>query len=108
MQKKLTMCDDRAYMVTVWWTGSQRFGQVRTGVKYYFSSTMIRTLSKFGLPPKPACSSLTVPCLKLYDPPKWWKLPFIMLQLAQGVKWCEVQLFLGAPAQAIWRWKALN
>ena len=43
-------------MVTVFWTGSDRFGQVRTGVKYYFSQTVSRTLSKFGLPPKPACS----------------------------------------------------
>ena len=32
-------------------TGSHRFGQIRTGVKYYFSSTVSCTLSKFGLPP---------------------------------------------------------
>ena len=37
-------------------------------MKYYFSSTMSRTLSKFGLPPKPACSFLTVPGSKLYRP----------------------------------------
>ena len=71
----------RAYMVTALWTGWDRFGQVRTGVKYYFSSTVSRTLSKFGLPPKPACSFLTVPRSKLYDPPKWWK-QHITLQLA--------------------------
>ena len=41
----------RAYMVTVLWTGSDRFGQVRTGVKRYFSSTMSCTLSKFGPSP---------------------------------------------------------
>ena len=43
----------RAYMVTVLWTCSDRFGQVRIGMKYYFSSTASRTLSKFGLPLKP-------------------------------------------------------
>ena len=37
-------------MVTVLWTGSDRFGQVRTGVKHYFSSTVRCTLAKFGLP----------------------------------------------------------
>ena len=31
-------------------TGLDRFGQVRTGVRRYFSSTMSRTLSKFGPP----------------------------------------------------------
>ena len=31
-------------------TGSDRFGQVRTGVKRYFSSTVSRTLFKFGSP----------------------------------------------------------
>ena len=48
-------------MVTVLWTGSDRFGQLRTGVKHYFSSTVSRTLSKFDPAPKPACSFLTVP-----------------------------------------------
>ena len=48
-------------------TGVDRSGQVRTGVKYYFSSTVSRTLSKFGPAPKPACSFLTVPRSKLYD-----------------------------------------
>ena len=32
--------------------------------------------------PKAVCSFLTVSRSKLYDPPKWWKQPFIMLQLA--------------------------
>ena len=32
--------------------------------------------------PKPACSFLTVPRSKLYDPPKWWNQGFVMLQLA--------------------------
>ena len=42
-------------MVTLLWTGSDRFGHVKTGVKRYFSSTMSCTLSKFGLdlPPSP-------------------------------------------------------
>ena len=48
-------------------TGWDKFGQVRTGVKRYFSSTVSHTLSKFGPPAKPACSVLTVPRLKLYD-----------------------------------------
>ena len=34
-------------------TSSDKFGQVRTGVKRYFSSTVSRTLSKFGPPPNP-------------------------------------------------------
>ena len=60
-----------AYMVTVQRTGSDKFGQVRTRVKRYFSSTVSRTLSKFGPAPKPACSFLTVPRSKLYDLRKW-------------------------------------
>ena len=32
--------------------------------------------------PKPACSFLTVPRSKLYDPLKWWKQHFVTLQLA--------------------------
>ena len=42
----------RAYMVTVlcaW--DPDKSGQVRTGVKYYFSSTVSPTLFKFGPPP---------------------------------------------------------
>ena len=62
----------------------ERFGQVRTGVSYKFSSTVSCTLSNLAHP-KPVCSFLTVPCSKLYDPPKWWKQRFITLQLAQGV-----------------------
>ena len=77
-------------------TGLDRFGQVRTGVKHYFSSTVSRTLSKFCPPPKPACRFLTVPRSKLYDPLKWWKQPFVTLQLAQGVNWYEVQLFISS------------
>ena len=72
----------QAYMVTVLCVGPDKSGQVRTGVKYYFSLTVSRTLSKFGLPQKPVCSFLTVPRSKLYDPPKWWKQPLVMLQLA--------------------------
>ena len=63
----------RAYMVTVLCLGPDKSGQARTGVKYYFSSTVSPTLFKFGPAPKPACSFLTVPRSKLYDPPKWWK-----------------------------------
>ena len=63
-------------------TNSDKFGQVKTRVKRYFSSTVSRTLSKFGPPPKPACNFLTVPRSKLYNPPKWWKQRFVTLQLA--------------------------
>ena len=63
-------------------SSSDKFGQVRTGVKRYFSSTVSRMLSKFGPAPKPAFSFLTVPRSKLYDPPKWWKQRFVTLQLA--------------------------
>ena len=68
-------------MVTVLWTVSERFGQVRTGVKRYFSSTVSRTLSKFGPPPN-LRGFLTVPRSKLYDPPKGWKQRLVMLQMA--------------------------
>ena len=69
-------------MVTVLRVGPNKYGQVRTGVKYYFSSTVSLTLFKLGLPPKPACSFLTVPRSKLYDPPKGWNQRFVTLQLA--------------------------
>ena len=72
----------RAYMLTVLCGGPDKSGQVRTGVKYYFSSTVSPTLFKFGPPLKPACSFLTVPRSKLYDPPKWWNQGFVTLQLA--------------------------
>ena len=61
----------RAYMVTDCGqvqTGSDRFGQVRTGVKHYFSSTVSRTLAKSGPPPKLVCSFLTVPHSNLLRP----------------------------------------
>ena len=70
------------YMVTVLCVGPDKSGQVRTGVKYYFSSTLSPTLFKFGPPPKPGCSFLSVPRSKLYDPPKWWTQFFVALQLA--------------------------
>ena len=38
-------------MVTVLCVGPDKSGQVRTGVKYYFSSTVSPTLFKFGPPP---------------------------------------------------------
>ena len=57
-------------------------GQVRPGMKYYFSSTVSPTLFKFGPPPKPECSFLTVPRSELYDPPKLWNQRFVTLQLA--------------------------
>ena len=41
----------RAYMVTVLCVGPDKSGQVRTGVKCYFSSTVRPTLFKFGPPP---------------------------------------------------------
>ena len=72
----------RAYMVTVLYIGPEESGQVRTGVKYYFSSTVSPTLFKFGPPPKPACSFVTIPRSKLYDPPKWWNQGYVTLQLA--------------------------
>ena len=74
-----------SYMVTVLRTGSDKFGQVWTSqnrCEALFSSTVSRTLSKFGPAPKPACSFLTVPRSKLYDPPKWWKQRFVTFQLA--------------------------
>ena len=38
-------------MVTVLYVGLDKSRQVRTGVKYYFSSTVSPTLFKFGPPP---------------------------------------------------------
>ena len=55
-------------MVTVLWIGRDKSGQIRTGVKYYFSSTVSPTLFKFGPPHKSACSFLTVPRSKLCHP----------------------------------------
>ena len=46
-------------MVTVLYVGPDKSGQVRTGVKYYFSSTVSPTPFKFSPPRKPACSFLT-------------------------------------------------
>ena len=42
-------------MVTVLRVGPGKSGQVRTGVKYYFSSTVSPTLFKFSPPPKEIC-----------------------------------------------------
>ena len=50
-------------MVTPMCLGPEKSGQVRTGVKYYFSSTVSPMLFKFGPPPKPAWSFLTIPRL---------------------------------------------
>ena len=36
--------------------------------------------------PQPACSFLTVPRLKLYDPPKWWKQRFNWRKVWTDVK----------------------
>ena len=52
------------------WAGLDKSEQVGSTI---FSSTVSRTLSKFGPSPKPVCSFLTVPHSKLYDTPKWWK-----------------------------------
>ena len=62
----------------------------------------------FACTPKLATTRLTVPCSKPYDPPKWWKQCFVMLQLASGVNWCDVQLLFHAPLRPICRWKALD
>ena len=50
--KKMILHDERTWSLYCGrvQTGSDRFGQVRTGVKRYFSSTASRTLSKFGPP----------------------------------------------------------
>ena len=73
--KKMTMRDGRTWSLycRLVQSSSDKFGQVRICVKRYFSSTMSRTLTKFGRRLKPACSFPTVPRLKLYDPPRWWK-----------------------------------
>ena len=82
--KKMTLRDERIWSLYcgLVQTSSDKFGQVRTRVNRYFSSTVSRTLSKFGPAPKPACSFFTVPRSKRYDPPKWWKQRFVTLQLA--------------------------
>ena len=93
--QKLTLHDERTWSLYCGQvqTGSERFWQVRTGVKHYFSSTVSHTVQILPTP-KPACSFLTVPRSKLYDPPKWWKQRLITLQLAKGVNWCEVNFSL--------------
>ena len=44
----------RAYIVTVLYVEPDKSGKVRTGVKYYFSSTVSPMLFKFG-PPTQIC-----------------------------------------------------
>ena len=81
----------RAYMVTVLWTGSDRLGQVwasqnRCEVLFFLNHQSHAV--QIWPTPKPACSFLTVLCMKLYDTPKWWKQCFVTLQLVwTGVKW---------------------
>ena len=96
-------------MVTVLWTGVNSLDmleQVKAGVKYYFSSTMSRTLSKFGLPQKPACSFLTVPpsCSFLAISP--WIFPcescYVSILGHILVKRCGSHLFLGWPRVGWW------
>ena len=81
--QKMTLHDGRTWSLYCGLVQtSYKFRQVRTGVKRYFSSTVSRTLSKFGPAPKQSCSFLTVPRSKLYNPPKLWKQRFVTLQLA--------------------------
>ena len=68
-------------MVTVLYIGPDKSGQVRTGVKYYFLNRESHALQIWPTP-KPACSFLSVPRLKPYDPPKWWNQGFVTLHLA--------------------------
>ena len=72
-------------MVTVLWTGSDKFGQIWTSqnrceVLFFLKSES--NAIQIWPTPKPACSFLTILRLKLYDPPKWWKQHFVTLQLA--------------------------
>ena len=48
-------------MVTVMWIGPDKSGQVRAGVKYYFSSTVSPALFKFGPPPKGVNCNFSLP-----------------------------------------------
>ena len=62
-------------------TSSDKFGQVRTAVKRHFFLNSESHAVKIWPTPKSACSFLTVPRLKLCDPPKWWKQHFVTLYL---------------------------
>ena len=62
-------------------SSSDKFGQVRTGVKHFFLNRESHAVQIWPTP-KPVCSFLTVPRSKLYDPWKWWKQRFVTLQLA--------------------------
>ena len=97
-------------MVTVLCVGPDKSGQVRTGVKYYFSSTVSPTLFKFGPPPppKPACSFLTVPPLETLRPSEMVESGLRHASVGVSVNWCEVQLFFAAPPRPKDRWKALK
>ena len=77
----------RAYMVTVLRTGSDRFGQVWTSQNRCEALFFLNREShavQIWPTPKPACSFLTVPRLKLDDPLKWWKRP------SSRFNWCNV------------------
>ena len=88
-----------------------------------------RTLAKFGLPFEKATPLVHFPealkrprnnagpaCVQVSDgtsletlrPSHGVETRFVTLQLAEGVKWCEVQLFFGAPPRPNDRWKARN
>ena len=95
----------REYMVTVLWTGSDRFGQVSRCEALFFLNRKWHTVQIWPTL-KPAGSFLTVPRSKLYDPLKGWKQRFVTLQY--GVNRCEVQLFLAAHPKATHYWKALD
>ena len=75
----------RAYMVTILRTGSDKFGQVWTSQNTCEALFFLNHEShavQIWPTPKPACSFLTVPRSKLYDPPKGWKQRLVMLQMA--------------------------
>ena len=68
-------------MVTVLYVGLDKSRQVRTDVKYYFSSTVRPTLFKFGPPPN--LRAVSLPYLaRNYDTPRWRNKGFDTLQLA--------------------------
>ena len=59
------------------WTGLDKSEQVGTTI---FLNRESHTVQIWPTP-KSACSFLTVPRSKLYDPPKWWKQLFVTRQM---------------------------
>ena len=94
-------------MVTVLWIGRDKSWQVRTGVKYYFSSTVGPTVFKFG-PPQTCVQFPNRTSLETLRPSEVVESALRHASVGLGVNWCEVQIFFAALPRPKDRWKVLE